>query len=145
MSSPAADARDGNASPPEPARDDRGFPRCYRLTARKQFQTVYRQGSRVRSSSFSLFALPNERGHCRLGITVTRKVGGAVERNKVKRMVREIFRNNVDEMKPDVDLVFHAYPGIDATDGAALEREFLKRFSVLARRIEASRASEGRS
>jgi ribonuclease P protein component len=145
LSSPAADARDGSASPPETARDDRGFPRSYRLTARKQFQTVYRQGSRVRSASFSLFALPNELGHCRLGITVTRKVGGAVERNKVKRMVREIFRNNVDDLKPDVDLVFHAYPGIDTTDRAALEREFLKRFSDLGRRVEKSRGSGTRS
>ena len=56
----AAAARDGRASPPEPTREDRGFPRSYRLTARKQFQTVYRRGRRVRSSSFSLFGLPND-------------------------------------------------------------------------------------
>jgi ribonuclease P protein component len=103
---------------------------------------VYRHGRRVRSSSFSLFGLPNDLGHCRLGITVTRKVGGAVERNKVKRMLREIFRNNADELSPAADLVVHAYPGIGARGVAELESEFLRRFAELGPRLGSAEAGE---
>jgi ribonuclease P protein component len=79
----------------------------------------------VSSSSFIWFALPNEIGHPRLGITVTRKVGGAVVRNRVKRVVRELFRRNRVLIEQPVDLVVHARPSIVGRGTAELEREFV--------------------
>ena len=76
------------------------------------------------SSSFIWFALPNEIGYPRLGITVTRKVGNAVVRNRIKRAVRELFRRNRDLLTRPVDLVVHARPSIVRRAGAELEREF---------------------
>ena len=59
-----------------------------------------------------MFALPNTLGHCRLGVTVTRKVGSAVRRNRVKRVLREIFRCEHRKLRVAMDLVVNAHPEI---------------------------------
>jgi len=89
----------------------------------------------VSSSSFVLFGIPNTHGECRLGITVTRKIGSAVRRNRIKRVLRDIFRRNRTELNPPIDVVVNARPPIVGADSAALEKEFLKTFSRLARRM----------
>ena len=79
------------------------------------------------SSSFTLFGLPNDLGHCRLGFTVTRKVGGAVRRNRVKRLLREIFRRHRTRLEPPMDLVVNARPLDRGQEPAASwKREFLR-------------------
>jgi ribonuclease P protein component len=83
-----------------------------------------------------LFGLPNTCGECRLGVTVTRKIGGAVRRNRIKRVLRDIFRRNRATLDPPLDLVVNARPPIVGAESAALEREFLKTFARLARRME---------
>ena len=85
------------------------------------------------SSSLTLFGLPNSVGHCRLGVTVTRRVGGAARRNRVKRVLREVFRLNRERLTPALDLVVNAHPGIESRSVPQLEAEFLDRFSELAR------------
>jgi ribonuclease P protein component len=102
------------------------------LTQRRQFQAAYRGGRRAGSHSFTLFALPNELEHCRLGITVTRKIGGAVKRNRAKRQLRDIFRRHRAELRPCLDLVIHARPPIVERTRAQLEQEFLRGFARLA-------------
>lgn len=86
------------------------------------------------SSSFIVFALPNDLGYCRLGLTVSRKVGGAVKRNRVKRLLREVFRRNRAGLTPGMDLVVNARPSIAARGYGELEQEFLRSISSLARR-----------
>ncbi len=131
MSLPGAAGKGASVS-----RSDQRFPRSCRLRARRQFLTVYTDGRRVASTSFTLFALPNAAGTCRLGITVTRKVGGAVTRNRVKRRLREIFRRNRAELAPHLDLVINAHRSIDSRDAEELEAEFLRTFKKLARSVE---------
>jgi len=114
---------------------DRRFPRSCRLTTRRQFLTVYAEGRRVASKSFTFFGLPNSAGTCRLGITVTRKVGGAVRRNRIKRRLRDVFRRTRARLAPDLDLVINAHVAIDVSDAAAIEEEFLQTFRRLARRV----------
>ena len=118
---------------------DRRFPRSCRLTTRRQFLTVYAEGRRVASKSFTFFGLPNSAGTCRLGITVTRKVGGAVRRNRIKRRLRDVFRRNLTRLSPHVDLVVNAHASIDVSDADAIEAEFLRTFGRLARQIEGAR------
>jgi ribonuclease P protein component len=96
---------------------------------------VYEKGRRAGSASFVMFALPNDAGHCRLGITVTRKVGSSVQRNRIKRVLRDVFRRHRAELAPGLDLVLNARPGADGVPTTALEREFLDRFRDLARRF----------
>lgn len=87
------------------------------------------------SKSFTLAGMPNAESSCRLGLTVSRKVGGAVQRNRVKRLLREVFRYNRQTLKPHLDLVVLAKPGIVDRTRAQLQDEFLARFSELARRL----------
>ena len=111
------------------------FPRSCRLTSRRQYLAVRAQGRWVASLSFTLAGMPNEEASCRLGLTVSRRVGGSVQRNRVKRLLREIFRYNRATLKPHLDLVVLAKPGIHNRTLDQLRAEFLTRFSELARRI----------
>lgn len=131
MSLPGAGERDASGSGA-----NRRFPRSCRLTTRRQFLTVYAEGRRVASKSFTVFGLPNSAGTCRLGITVTRKVGNAVRRNRIKRRLRDVFRRNQMLLAPNVDLVVNAHASIDVTDSAAIEAEFLRTFRRLAKHLE---------
>jgi ribonuclease P protein component len=65
-----------------------------RIRRRAEFKKVYEQGTRIRSRYSTVFMLPNDRGVGRLGIAATRKLGGAVQRNRAKRLIREVFRRN---------------------------------------------------
>jgi len=105
------------------------------LTSRREFAEVYDKGLRVGSSSFSVFGLVNHLGFCRLGLTVSRKIGNAVRRNRVRRRLREVFRHNRARLEPPLDLVIHARPGIAEKSLQQLEAEFLRCFALLARRL----------
>lgn len=83
----------------------------------------------------TLFGLSNDLGVTRLGITVTKRVGGAVQRNRIKRRFREIFRHHRLELSPSMDLVVNAHQGIEAAAFTELEREFVEQAHALARRL----------
>jgi len=55
---------------------------------------VYERGVRIHGRYSTVFVLPNNRAVGRLGIAATRKLGGAVQRNRAKRLIREVFRRN---------------------------------------------------
>jgi len=82
-----------------------------------------------------MFGLPNSAGFCRLGLTVPRKVGGAVVRNRVKRRLREIFRRNYDRMPDSIDLVINTYPPIADYSMEELEGLVLDCYHRLVRRV----------
>jgi ribonuclease P protein component len=68
------------------------FPRARRIGARRDFRDAYENGLKKYGRLVVVFARSRPEGGLRLGITATRKVGGAVERNRARRRVREIFR-----------------------------------------------------
>jgi ribonuclease P protein component len=65
-----------------------------RIRRRTEYQKVYERGVRFHSRLSTVFMLPNQGGVGRLGIAATRKLGGAVQRNRAKRLIREVFRRN---------------------------------------------------
>ena len=65
-----------------------------RIRRRAEFKQVYERGVRIHSRYTTVFILSNERAIGRLGIAATRKLGGAVQRNRAKRLIREVFRRN---------------------------------------------------
>jgi ribonuclease P protein component len=68
------------------------FPRACRVGARRDFRAAYEHGAKHHGRLVVVFARPRAEGGLRLGLTATRKAGGAVVRNRARRRVREIFR-----------------------------------------------------
>lgn len=71
-----------------------GFRPEERIRRRADFKRVYDEGVRVHSRYSTIFILANSLGIGRLGIAATKKLGGAVQRNRAKRLIRDIFRRN---------------------------------------------------
>jgi ribonuclease P protein component len=94
------------------------FPRAYRLTRRREFERVLRQRSmRVAKGPFVAIALANAFGAARLGMIIgKRHLSRAVDRNRVKRVIRESFRCHHDAL-PHLDIVIQlASSGIEKSD-----------------------------
>jgi ribonuclease P protein component len=82
-----------------------------RLSRSAEFERVYRQGRSIANRHLVLYTFPNTSAQRpRLGLSVSRKVGGAVQRNKVKRLLREAFAQVEGDLKPDQDMVVVARP-----------------------------------
>jgi len=90
--------------------DDSRFPPTMRLKKKDEFTRVFREGVAWKGSFFSIHVLPREEDDLqreigpRLGMVVPRRVGSAVERNRIKRKIREAFRK-VAHRLPVIDLV----------------------------------------
>jgi len=68
------------------------FGRDMRLTRQREFDHVFSTGRRMKIRGLTIIRLENDLGHPRLGISIGRKFGNAVERNRTKRKIREAFR-----------------------------------------------------
>ena len=70
------------------------FTKAHRILKRSEYIALSKSGKMVQSAEFIAYFAPAQHGQSRLGVTVTKKVGQAVERNRIKRIVREFFRIN---------------------------------------------------
>lgn len=99
---------------------DRRFRREDRLRSGRDYQRVYRRRAAVSDTTLLVHACENELGHPRLGLSVSRKAGNAVVRNRWKRIVREVFRLHRPQLPSGVDLVVSPRAG-QKPDFAAVE------------------------
>jgi ribonuclease P protein component len=89
----------------------RHFPRSVRLLNAGGFDAVFKRGQRASGQYFSVVFAPGTGSGPRLGLTVSKKTAPrAVDRNRIKRQVRESFRLNQSQL-PAVDMVISARPG----------------------------------
>lgn len=108
------------------------------LSNSQQFRKVYDQGQRFHTSYFSAFTLKNDIGELRIGITVTRKIGNAVVRNRCKRRLREALRKLLnDPLDLAGDLVINAKSDL-------VKAEFTQIVDALAKTIIRVRESQAK-
>lgn len=82
-----------------------GFGPAEHVRKRADFELIYKTGFKRSGRLMTMFTRERETGPARLGIAATRKMGAAVERNRAKRLVRELFRHNKPVSALDVVVV----------------------------------------
>jgi len=97
---------------------DNCFPKTARLLKSEEYQRVYDAGKRKAGRFLQIFYCSNQLGHCRFGISVSKRFGNAVRRNLIKRRIREGVRKNKD-LLTGWDIVVH--PRINAGIGSSPE------------------------
>ncbi len=117
---------------------ERGVPRgeslsrAERLRRRSDYLRCYREGRRRHGELSILYSAPNELPHPRLGITVSKRVGRAVTRVRLKRRIREIYRRWSERSKlPALDVVVHVKPPAANASFDQLNAELLAQFQSL--------------
>ena len=106
----------------------RGLARAERIRRRPEFERVYNEGGRVSGRFMTVFLLATERPDPRFGVAATRKMGNAVERNRAKRLAREIFRRHKLTVGYDIvivprrEMLDAPFASLEADYDRALER-----------------------
>jgi ribonuclease P protein component len=99
---------------------DQRLPRALRIRRGRDFFQVYRRRATAADQYLVVYGGPNGLTHPRLGLSVSRKVGGAVLRNRWRRLLREAFRLTRRELPPGLDLVVIPRREADPTLAALL-------------------------
>jgi len=127
----------------EPERVTLRFPKSARLLKHSDFQHVYKNGKRHFSgvlTAFYFFREGSAEGP-RIGLTVGRALGGSVERNRIKRRMREAVRMHLPELSANVDLVFNPKKVVLSAEFTLIAQEVKRAFEVVQK--NADRRSKG--
>ena len=103
------------------------FPRSHRLSGKLAFAAVYDAKKKTARGPLVMYSLPNELEHARLGISISRRVGTAPVRNRIKRLLREAFRLHPHNVPRGYDLVIVVRPHLpmDLADYQSLMGELI--------------------
>ncbi len=113
---------------------DERFPRKYRVRTRAEFDRVYQNDAYAADCVLVVRGCRNGLPYPRLGLSVSRKVGGAVVRNRWKRLIREAFRKSRSDLPAGLDLVVRPRRGAEP-DYAAISESLPKVARQLAKRL----------
>ena len=118
------------------------FPKSRRLLRHADFDRVYKKGRRHFATHMTVFYLGREAGqeaaeppHMRIGFTVRRMLGGAVQRNLMRRRLREAVRLQTAQFQAGVDIVINPKPSLLKADFGELKAEVAKAFQVIERTL----------
>lgn len=125
------------------------LPKSARVRERREYDKIHQRGVRVQRTSFTLIccrSIDPGAGGARFGCAVSRKVGNAVTRNRLKRLMREVFRQ-CRERLPKVDLVVILRPSAESLTRGGLEAmsaELLPAFEEASNRALSAPKGHGR-
>lgn len=102
------------------------LPQANRLRKKEDFNRAYRYGKSIAGQFLVLYYRSNGQGNTRIGFSVSRKIGKATVRNRVKRLIREICRKHMQEFLQGFDLIFIARPKIKGIRYALVEQEMVR-------------------
>jgi ribonuclease P protein component len=88
------------------------FPKKKRLASNRQFKAVLDHGRRLGNRLLTVYLAPNPCGYPRLGVSVGKSSGNAVVRNRLKRLLREAFRQSQERIPRDFDYVLMISPAL---------------------------------
>jgi ribonuclease P protein component len=111
------------------------FPRTARLLKHSDFEHVYKQGRRHFSSHMTVFYLRQAEGEARVGLTVGRVLGGAVQRNRIKRRLREAVRRRRSLLKGAVDVVINPKKSVLTVEFPVVLEEVSRAFGVITKNL----------
>jgi ribonuclease P protein component len=125
----------------------RTFPRTHRLSSPLRFTAVYDARVRETRGPIVVYALPNDLGHPRMGLSVSRKVGTAPRRNRIKRLLREAFRAIQHDLPSGYDWVIVVRPHVPLAldDYRAILAGTTRQLHTVWQRRSAPKVSKGRS
>lgn len=109
------------------------FPKAARIRQRRDFVHIQRHGRRIHTRHFAIILASGAQQ--RLGVTVSKRVAGAVGRNRIKRLVREVFRRNRQLFPPDCNVVMIARKGADGLSYLQVRVEVAQVRSVMRRAL----------
>ena len=107
------------------------MPKKARLLKRAEFLTLSKQGKKVYADGFLAIVCVGTAHNNRIGITVSKKVGNAVERNRIKRIIREYFRHNKENNSGPKDISIIAGKGLASLANRQIYEKLDKLFSKI--------------
>jgi ribonuclease P protein component len=137
LSSADAPERSGEQSE---AKAGASFPRAARLLKHSDFDRVYKQGRRHFSSHMTVFYLrqaegASPKGSARVGFTVGKVLGGAVDRNRIKRRLREAVRQRRSVLTGAVDVVINPKKSVLTLEFSLVLEEVERALDVIAKKL----------
>lgn len=112
------------------------FKKDDRLLKHSEFIELSNSERRLTTRLFIVLAAPAESGRSRIGITVSRKVGGSIQRNRIKRLAREAFRLNRHLLAKPLDISLIARKAVADEPNRAIARTLKDLYEMLSRQIE---------
>ena len=119
----------------QPVRVGLRFPRAARLLRHADFERVYEQGQRHFARHMTFFFLPGTASEARVGFTVGRVLGGAVERNRIKRRLREATRLQSQRLETIADVVVNPKKSVLHAEFTEITQEVGHAFEVISGKL----------